>query len=982
MTPERYQQVCQLYHAALELTPDRRVAFFDGTCGSDEELRREVESMLKAHEDAGNYFASPAMEVAARSLSGQAMPSLAGQRLNHYQVLSMLGVGGMGEVYLAEDTRLGRKVALKLLPAEFTRDADRVQRFGQEARAASALNHPNIITIHEIGQVDSTNYIVTEFVMGATLRQQMTNGKLKIGAALDLAAQVASALAAAHAAGIVHRDIKPENVMVRPDGLVKVLDFGLAKLTELNRATDERNAPTVDKSRTEPGQVMGTPSYMSPEQARGVAVDARSDIFSLGVVLYEMITGRPPFGGETSTDIVVSIVQQEPGPLTRYTPEAPSELERIVARALRKDRDERYQTASELLADLKGLKRQLELDPASGHGKEATSQGDLPVVIKRESRQAVFRKVGILAAVFIVALGAFYFLRKPESRQPALVARPLTTDQGFEGMPSFSPDGNYVAFIAGGGEQQKDFDLYVKQIGGGPPLRLTSGPAVEEFPAWSPDGRSIAFVRTKGDKLDVLLIPPIGGPERKVAEVAADTSTYVFSFVPPLLSWSSDSKFIVTTDRQSPEESPGLFLLSVSTGEKRRLTSPPPPSLADGNPAVSPDGRSLAFVRLISFGHPQLFVLPLTEDYRPGAEARRINFSQPWVVNPVWSHDGQEILCSVADQPWMARPRLWRVPVSDPETRKPVALVGENASQFAVSWQAHRLVYADWRADHDIWRADISRLGRNSPVLKLISSTQTDYCPRYSPDGSKIAFASDRSGHTEIWVCNSDGSNPLQLTSLESFSENPRWFPDGRHIVFDSNKEGQVDVYALDTDSPVPRRLTDDLSDDKFPNISHDGNWIYFASRRTGRFEIWRMPSNGGKPIQLTSDGGDVPLESADETIVYYSKSVAETQNEVWKVSVSGGDEVRVLGPVSTLSLSIAIVPQGVYFIEIGKLLYVGSKNNSLKFRGFASSDTETVADVRLNPNNGLSISPDGRYALMTLVDPDVSDLMVVDSFK
>ena len=1010
MTPERWQQIDQLYQAALDQEAADRSKFISSACGDDSELRREVESLLKAHEQAGSFIAEPALRSAAKLLAKDQKRSLIGATLAHYQIESILGAGGMGEVYLALDVKLNRKVALKLLPASFINYADQLGRFEREAQAASALNHSNIITIYEIVEVDGHHFIVTEFVDGETLREYMTNTRMTVGEVLDVAAQIASALQAAHEARIVHRDIKPENIMVRRDGVVKVLDFGLAKLAPQRLGTVDVHGVNQSKVQTSPGMVMGTVGYMSPEQARGQEVDARTDIWSLGIVLYEMVAGRTPFKGDTPNHVIVSILENQPTSLCGDSG-VPAELERIISKSLRKDTVERYQTASDIALDLKNLKEDLTIEArlkqlkgsSDDEAFAAFATAQAPGVdtselsgansilsaeyllngIKRHRGSVVFAS---MAALLLIA-SLVYFFNIPSGRSGpkdsvALFARPLTTDQGFEGMPSLSPDGNYVAFIAGGGELQKDFDLYVKQIGGGPPLRLTSGPAVEEFPAWSPDGRSIAFVRTKGDKLDVLLIAPIGGPERKVAEVTADTSTSVFSFVHPYLSWSPDSKFLVTTDRQSLNEPLGLFLLSVSTGEKRRLTSPPPPSLADGNPAVSPDGRSLAFVRLISFGHPQLFVLPLTEDYRPGAEARHINLAQPWVVNPVWSHDGREILCSVADQPWTSRPRLWRVPVANPESSKPVALVGENASQFAVSSQAHRLVYADWTADYDIWRTEISKIGSNSPPLKLIASTQSDSCPRYSPDGSKIAFDSDRSGHTEIWVCNSDGSNPLQLTSLESFSENPRWFPNGRHIVFDSNKEGQIDVYLLDTDSPVPRRLTDDLSDDVTPSVSRDGNWIYFASRRTGRFEIWRMASKGGKPIQLTFGGGDRPLESAHETVVYYVKRVSETKSEVWKVPVSGGDEGRVLGPVNAFGYSISVVPQGVYFVEIGTMLYVGSSGNSLKFYSFASSATEIVANVRLNPNNGLSISPDGRYALMTLLDPDVCDLMVVDNFR
>ncbi len=365
MNPDRYQQVSQLYHAALELDSGKRIAFLDAACGDDEELRHEVESLLTAHQRVGNYFAKPALKVAADLLADQQVPSLTGRSISHYQVISQLGAGGMGEVYLALDTRLGRKVALKLLPKEFTQDEERVKRFEQEARAASALNHPNIITIYEIRWAEERHFIVTEYVEGQTLRQQMTSGPMQVGAALEIGIQVASALSAAHEVGIVHRDIKPENIMVRRDGLVKVLDFGLAKLTERQPSTDTPPIAASESSdiaviSTVPGMVMGTPQYMSPEQARGVGVEARSDLFSLGVVLYEMVGGRRPFTGRTPSDVLAAILERECLPLAQCSPGIPSEMERIVRKALAKNLEERYQVAEELRFDLKNLHRELE----------------------------------------------------------------------------------------------------------------------------------------------------------------------------------------------------------------------------------------------------------------------------------------------------------------------------------------------------------------------------------------------------------------------------------------------------------------------------------------------------------------------------------------------------------------------------------------------------------------------------------------------
>src|SRR5262245_51890314 len=375
MRPERWRQIERLYHAALEREASRRADFLAETCMGDEALRLKVESLLAYEEQAKDFIETPAYVFGAELFAETTDETVIGERLGPYRILSPIGAGGMGEVYLAQDTRLGRRVALKLLPARFTTDTDRVRRFAWEARAASALNHPNIITIYDIGNISGAHFIATEFIEGQTLRQRMATGGLTFLTSVELAIQIASALDSAHEAGIIHRDIKPENVMVRPDGLVKVLDFGLAKLTERQTNTIDRQASTDVGTETEAGAVMGTARYMSPEQARGLKVDARTDIFSLGVTLYEMVAGHAPFTGPSACDVIAALLEHEPVPLTRHSPEAPAELERIVSKALRKDREERYQTTNDLLVELKGLKRELEFEARTGRANQPTAPG-------------------------------------------------------------------------------------------------------------------------------------------------------------------------------------------------------------------------------------------------------------------------------------------------------------------------------------------------------------------------------------------------------------------------------------------------------------------------------------------------------------------------------------------------------------------------------------------------------------------------------
>ncbi|HEX4946007.1 MAG TPA: protein kinase [Blastocatellia bacterium] len=352
-SPERMQQMQQLFHETLERPPQERRAYLAQHCAGDAELQREIEALLNAHEESEGFLSKPAngqpeFDQEASTLIQSAPPT---QTVSHYEIISLLGKGGMGEVYLASDQLLGRKAALKILPARYTTNADLVHRFEREAKAASALNHPNILTVYEIGKTADSHFIATEFIAGENLRQRLKRAPLLLTEALDIALQTAAALNAAHEAGIIHRDIKPENIMLRPDGYVKVLDFGLAKLTEGPRNPDE--------STTQTGMIMGTPSYMSPEQARGQKVDARSDIWSFGVVLYELVCGARPFGDNTQADLLVSILEREPTPLPHHLPEG---LRAIINRTLAKEPQQRYARTQELLEDLKAVRRKVEFE--------------------------------------------------------------------------------------------------------------------------------------------------------------------------------------------------------------------------------------------------------------------------------------------------------------------------------------------------------------------------------------------------------------------------------------------------------------------------------------------------------------------------------------------------------------------------------------------------------------------------------------------
>jgi Tol biopolymer transport system component/predicted Ser/Thr protein kinase len=878
-----------------------------------------------------------------------------GRTIAHYQMQDKLGEGGMGVVYLARDTHLDRPVAIKILPPERVADLGRKRRFVQEAKAASALNHPNIITIYDISSDQGVDFIAMEYVAGKALDQMMGRKGLPLRETLKYAVQMADALAAAHEAGIVHRDLKPGNVMVTEKGLVKVLDFGLAKLVEPFEPEGSATVTLEPAPHTEEGTIVGTVAYMSPEQAEGKKVDARSDIFSFGSVLYEMVTGRRAFQADSKLSTLTALLHREPEPIG---PEAPPELHRIISRCLRKDPARRFQHMEDLKVALEELKEE------SDSGALAAPAAKPPV-----RRVSPLLLVGVAGAVALAAAAWFWFRRAPSpAPQAALTPVPLTSYSGLEDHPSFSPDGTQVAFAWRRG---RDRDIYIKQIGVEEPFRLTNDPADELGPAWSPDGGYIAFTRAlPNEKFAVVVVPQRGGPERVVVE---------FAWPPPLLratpaaaaglAWTPDGKSLVAAGRDNSEEPSGLFVVSVASGERRRLTSPPEAKPGDSTPAVSPDGRSVVFSRFVG-DRSDLYLLRLGADGGADGEPARLPAGQS-NARPAWTADGREVIFGSAGA-------LWRMTPSTSAVPRRLALPGQPASNPAISPRGSRLAYTAGSFDTNIWRVGISGSGRESrQPAKFIASTRAELVPDYSPDGKRIAFMSQRSGAPEIWVCDSDGSHPVQLTSFGGpFANGPRWSPDGEQIVFYSDAAGNRDVYVINARGGAPRRLTDHPTRDTNPGWSRDGRWIYFSSDRGGKGQAaWKMPANGGEAIPVQGLN-EAPIESADGKYLYRARDWPD-KYALWRISVAGGEAVRVID---------ALHPTGGWALFEDGIYYVGMPGDDgrspLQFKNLATGKVETLATTTAPPSWGFAVSPDRRTILFVQVDEGESDLMLVENFR
>jgi len=899
-----------------------------------------------------------------------------GRIISHYHILEKLGEGGMGVVYKAKDTHLDRLVAVKVLPPEKIGDPDRKRRFTQEAKAASALNHPNIITIHDIDEADGVYFISMELVAGKTLSALIPRHGMRLAEVLKYAIQIADALAKAHAAGIIHRDLKPSNIMVTDQGLVKVLDFGLAKLTE-TVPVGEHEATRTMKPATEEGKIVGTVAYMSPEQAEGKTIDARSDIFSFGSVLYEMLTGRRAFQGDTKASTIAAILRDDPKPVSQVVEGLPREVERIVRRCLRKDAEQRFQT----MADLK---------VALAEAKEESDSGALETAArptaKRPSR-LVWGTGSIVFAAAIIA-GLWFVRSKPGAPEAPPAAVPLTSEAALEFNPTFSPDGNQVAYSRTSGALD-DCSIYIKIIGvPSTPRRLTTQPGCDASPAWSPDGRYIAFLRLKAfgaAKATVLRIPLTGTPEQTLAEVSLPTRVFG-----PRLTWFPNGRWLIMDDCRAPGETCGLSLLSVDTRKKHRLTTPPPRAGDDDGPAISPDGRWLVFSRGVGTGDiSQLYLLELSGDLQPKGEPKQITFENQAHDSPVWTPDGRELLFISGE--W-ASSSLWRMAVFNGRAgeQQRLAFAGQSVAFPAISRQGQRLVYSRFLgSNNDIWRVETSvNSGKAVRPVKLIWSTQSDEDPDYSPDGKRIAFKSARSGSFEIWVCDTDGSNPIQLSSsVGQGTGNPHWSPDGRNILFGStNVEGLDDLFLINSQGGTANRLMADPSTGHFPrdngSFSRDGKWIYFDWDRGGQPQIWKMPADpnraGQKPVQVTRKGGRGGIESPDGKYVYY---VGEgNPSPLMKAPVEGGEETQVLP--SVLGGNFAAADEGIYFIP-----EADQKRFSIQFLSFASGRTTRIADIGVgDPGWVLSVSPGPKGATRSILyvqenPSNAVNLMLVENF-
>jgi serine/threonine protein kinase len=905
MNTEQWKQVEALYNAALEIALGERAGFLAAACAGDEELRREVLSLLSSADRADSFMEAPLMSVGLMLMNTE-HESLKGQAIGPYQLLELLGRGGMGEVYLAHDPRLNRRVALKLLPAAIVDDEERVRRFEQEARASSAISHPNVAHIYEIGEAEGRRYIAMEYVQGRTLRQELQRGPLKICEALDITTQIAIALAAAHEAGVVHRDIKPENVVLRADGYVKVLDFGLAKLVEDRLYAGIPEATPLPSLHTEPELLMGTSDYMSPEQVRGQPTDERTDLWSLGVVLYEMLAGRRPFPSRESREVIVSILEHEPEPVGRVRDGLPQALQEIVTKALQKLREERFQSAREMVDELRRVRRSMGegsgssgapyagssnaprggSDPspepqAASSAESSRTYGALEwmtgfnpaslISARASTLTRKWRPAYWLVLLSLAAAGVYYYFGLALQRRPPLLGKTLNLKfqrlnlSGDISDITLSPDGKYVARVVA---ENGKYTIRITEIATASDLRIVQpSAAVFSGLSFSPDGTYLYYLENQAETGTLYRVSKLGGGRRKILD---DVNTSV-TFAP-----DGASLAFVRTNRAL--DTPDLIVAQTNgTSERilaRRTRADADTFMSDmkrAGPVWSPDGKVLACPTLRLSPEQQMNLEVI--DVETGA-GHRLN-AKSWhdISRVAWLTDGSGLVVSAAAEPgapWQLH--LLAYPGGDVHkvTNDP-----HNYTLITGARDSSLFLTLNIEEDSSVWQVSAT----DGAWTDVTTVTQRKGVSEILWDGAGKFFYTVNDGtHTNLWV--EEPGAPLRQLTFEADNFKPAQSADGRHVVFVSTRAGAMNIWCMNADGTQPKQLTNGAYED-VPSVTPDGKWVIY---RTGN-SIKKVSIDGGDAIKLFDRSALCPVLSPDgRLLAFFTNDQPESQT--WHLEV------------------------------------------------------------------------------------------------
>jgi serine/threonine protein kinase len=925
-----------------------------------------------------------------------------GTQLGRYEVRSLLGVGGMGEVYLAQDLQLRRSVALKILPPEFTRDEERLRRFKQEAFAASSLNHPNILTIFEIGQQGGTHFIATEYIDGKSLRQFITQEPVQLYQILDWGTQIASALAAAHTAKIIHRDIKPDNIMVRRDGYVKVLDFGLAKLSEYKNLASDPEAETVQVIQTDPGRVMGTASYMSPEQTRGLQLDERTDIWSLGVILYELIAGRPPFEGLSASDVVASILRTEPVPLQRFSPDVPDELHRIVRKALQKDPDERYHLAKEMAIDLKNLRRELELnaeiersvqpvrprDRSSGiqsrtHMNRPRPPSDTAPVLHQRStasdeailnrrRYSAVSKLVIGGIVLTLLAVAFlminYWVSGPRSVAPIpnmRITRLTTT--GTVDQAAISPDGKYIVHAAAENGLQS---LRVRQVNTNSDVEIVAPSDVRyDKLIFSPDGDFVYYVATDRNSIssNLYAIPALGGSARKL--VSNVTSAVTFS---------PDGLKVAFIRNMADVGQDVVFVADANGTNEREIAVRKLPNFF-GSLTWSPKGNALICA---AGSFVPTYNTYLTEIRLDDPKEKQLG-SQTWASlgEIAWVPDSSGLVCTASDpdSPGLDSQQLWYVGYPEGEVRR-ITNDLNNYRGVSITSDSKKLVTLQSASTCNLWMANDSNW--NQPTQVTTGSRLDGRNGVAYMTGNQVVYSSSVGGNMDLWVMNVDGSNQRQLTANSRNNTQPAITRDGRYLVFNSDRSGTANIWREEIDGTNPRQLTSG-SGEAYPHCTPDGKWVIYTLLGAGRPTIWRVSIDGGAPEKIIDGYATHPTVSPDgKSIACSYREQPNARMKIGLFSVNGGPPIRTFDLAdSSVSDSVSSSLRWTADGEAVTYVLTAGDVSNLWSQPVSGEPAKQLTSFKTNRIFSFDWSPDSKQLILSR-GTVTSDVVLISNFR